>query len=47
LISYETTWWRRLRGDATYNNRHAKVSLRAAAVRARLALAGPPPGVSR
>ncbi|HEY1596565.1 MAG TPA: GDSL-type esterase/lipase family protein [Thermoleophilaceae bacterium] len=26
LISYETTRWRRLRGDATYAYRHAKVS---------------------
>jgi lysophospholipase L1-like esterase len=29
LISYETTWRGRLRGDATYSYRHAKVSLRA------------------
>jgi lysophospholipase L1-like esterase len=28
LISYETTWWQRLRGDATYAYRHAKVSAR-------------------
>jgi phospholipase/lecithinase/hemolysin len=35
LISYETTRWRRLRGDATYAYRHAKVSARAAAVTAR------------
>jgi lysophospholipase L1-like esterase len=37
LISYETTRWRRLRGDATYAYRHAKVSagglLKRAAVR--------------
>jgi len=38
LIAYETTPWRRLRGDATYAYRHAKVSARAAAllVRARV-----------
>ena len=30
LLRYETTWWRRLRGDATYVYRHLKVSLRAA-----------------
>jgi lysophospholipase L1-like esterase len=30
LLAYETTRWRRLRGDATYLYRHAKVSLRAA-----------------
>ena len=35
LISYETTLWRRLRGDWTYAYRHAKVS--ATAVRLRLA----------
>ena len=27
LIAYETTWWKRLRGDATYAYRHAKVSV--------------------
>ncbi len=32
LIQYETTRWGRLRGDATYAYRHAKVSLRAAAL---------------
>ena len=37
LISYETTRWRRLRGDATYAYRHAKVSARAAWIRARVA----------
>lgn len=26
LIEFETTWWGRLRGDATYAYRHAKVS---------------------
>ena len=30
MISYETTRWRRLRGDATYAYRHAKVSAEAA-----------------
>ena len=30
LIRYETTRWRRLRGDATYAYRHAKVSAEAA-----------------
>ena len=30
LISYESTRWRRLRGDATYAYRHAKISARAA-----------------
>ena len=29
LISYETTWWGRLRGDATYTYRHAKESTQA------------------
>ena len=33
LIAYETTWWKRLRGDATYAYRHLKVSARAAALR--------------
>jgi lysophospholipase L1-like esterase len=37
LIRYETTRWRRLRGDVTYAYRHAKVSARAAAIRARTA----------
>jgi lysophospholipase L1-like esterase len=41
LIDYETTWWRRLRGDATYVYRHAKVSARA--LRERLAASHPPP----
>lgn len=35
LISYETTRWRRLRGDVTYVYRHAKVSARAAWLQAR------------
>jgi lysophospholipase L1-like esterase len=33
LISYETTWWGRVRGDVTYAYRHAKVSGRAAGVK--------------
>lgn len=36
LIAYETTWWKRLRGDATYTYRHTKVSVGALA---KLALA--------
>jgi lysophospholipase L1-like esterase len=44
LIAYETTWWQRLRGDLTYAYRHAKVSLRAAAIRLRFALLPPPAG---
>ena len=32
LVRYETTRWRRLRGDWTYSYRHLKVSLRAAAL---------------
>jgi hypothetical protein len=39
LIDYETTRIGRLRGDATYAYRHAKVSARAAWIRARVALA--------
>jgi lysophospholipase L1-like esterase len=35
LIRYETTRWRRLRGDVTYAYRHAKVSARSAAICAR------------
>ncbi len=34
LIMYETTWWRRLRGDATYAYRHLKVSARSAGLSA-------------
>ncbi|HET8671998.1 MAG TPA: hypothetical protein VFL87_00050, partial [Thermoleophilaceae bacterium] len=30
LIEYETTWWKRLRGDATYLYRAAKEAARAA-----------------
>jgi lysophospholipase L1-like esterase len=30
LISYESTWWHRLRGDGAYAYRHLKVSLRSA-----------------
>ena len=33
LISFETTRWRRLRGDVTYAYRHAKLSLRSAYLR--------------
>jgi hypothetical protein len=36
LVSYETTRRGRLRGDLTYAYRHAKVSARAAAIRARV-----------
>ena len=39
----ESTRWRRLRGDATYLYRHAKVSTAAAANLLRLRLAGAPP----
>jgi hypothetical protein len=39
MISYETTRWRRLRGDATYAYRHAKVSAEAAYHLAKLRLA--------
>ena len=38
LIRYETTRWGRLRGDATYAYRHAKVSGEAAANLIRLRL---------
>jgi lysophospholipase L1-like esterase len=34
LIMYETTWWGRLRADATYAYRHLKVSVRSAAASA-------------
>jgi lysophospholipase L1-like esterase len=37
LIRYETTAWKRLRGDATYAYRHAKVSANAALICARVA----------
>ncbi len=40
LISYDTTWWQRLRGDATYVYRHLKVSARAAGLRALVAVRG-------
>jgi lysophospholipase L1-like esterase len=40
LISYETSWRGRLRGDATFAYRHLKVSAQAVAVRAWLAVAG-------
>jgi len=38
LVRYETSWWRRLRGDATYSYRHLKASTRTAAVLLRLRL---------
>jgi lysophospholipase L1-like esterase len=38
LVSFETTRWRRLRADATYAYRHAKVSARAAYALARVRL---------
>jgi lysophospholipase L1-like esterase len=41
LIHYETSWWRRLRGDATYAYRHLKVSARAAAILAWLRVRPP------
>jgi lysophospholipase L1-like esterase len=40
LIAYRTTWWQRLRGDATYAYRHGKVSARSAALRAVVAVRG-------
>jgi lysophospholipase L1-like esterase len=40
LIRYETTRWRRLRGDLTYVYRHLKVSARAAWDRRRVARSG-------
>ena len=42
LISYETTWWKRLRGDLTYVYRHAKVSVRAALKQAIVEASRPP-----
>jgi lysophospholipase L1-like esterase len=42
LIRWDESRWRRLRGDATYAYRHAKVSLRAAALVARFRVLGPP-----
>jgi lysophospholipase L1-like esterase len=51
LIAYETTRWRRLRGDCTYAYRHLKVSARAAALIAYLNAserrAAPPPRLPR
>ncbi len=42
LISYDTTWWRRLRGDASYTYRHLKVSARSTGLSAlALGRAGP------
>ncbi len=43
LIYFETTWWRRLRADATYVYRHAKVSARALADRPAAARPQPSP----
>jgi lysophospholipase L1-like esterase len=40
LIAYQTTWWQRLRGDATYAYRHGKVSARSALLRAIVAVRG-------
>lgn len=40
LIAYRTTRWQRLRGDVTYVYRHAKVSARAAGLRAWFAVRG-------
>jgi lysophospholipase L1-like esterase len=40
MVHYETTRWRRLRGDLTYSYRHAKVSARAAWGRYRVARSG-------
>lgn len=40
LIAYETTPWRRLRGDATYAYRRTKVGARAAALAVRARAAG-------
>jgi len=40
LIRYETTRWRRLRGDLTYSYRHLKVSARAAWAARRAARSG-------
>jgi lysophospholipase L1-like esterase len=44
MVSYETTRWRRLRGDATYAYRHAKVSGEAALNLLKLRLARAPSG---
>jgi lysophospholipase L1-like esterase len=41
LISYEASRWGRLRGDATYAYRHAKVSARSAALSGRVRLRWP------
>jgi lysophospholipase L1-like esterase len=40
LIAFHNTWWQRLRGDVTYVYRHSKVSARAAALRAIVAVRG-------
>jgi lysophospholipase L1-like esterase len=41
LIDWRTSWWTRLRGDATYAYRHLKVSVRASAVTLWFSLPGP------
>ena len=41
LIFYETTWWKRLRGDSTYAYRHLKVSARALALTLWFSFSGP------
>jgi phospholipase/lecithinase/hemolysin len=43
IVPGESTRWRRLRGDATYLYRHAKVSAEAAGSLLRLRLARRPP----
>jgi lysophospholipase L1-like esterase len=43
LISFQTTWWQRLRADVTYAYRHAKVSARAVALRAYFTVRAPAP----
>jgi hypothetical protein len=40
MIAFQTTRWQRLRGDATYVYRHAKVSGRSAFLRALAAVRG-------
>lgn len=46
LISFETTWWKRLRADFTYLYRHAFVSLHALVALACVRLTGSPPNAS-
>src|SRR5437660_2197114 len=40
LVNYDTTWWQRLRGDATYTYRHLKVSVRSLALVTRFRMRG-------